>query len=72
MDHDGLGPVLDPEMQQELGLVDARDDALSAAGHLAELAMTTNDAHLPVLKQQAEEIQRLKDEISAFQHENDF
>ena len=49
-------------MQEELGLVDARDDALSAAGHLTELAMTTNDAHLPVLKRQAEEIQRLKDE----------
>jgi len=62
MDHDGLDPVLDPEMQQELGLVDARDDALSAAGHLTELAMTANDAHLPVLKRQAEEIQRLKDE----------
>ena len=53
-------------------MVDARDDALSAAGHLAELAMTTNDAHLPVVKQQAEEIQRLKDEIAALQHENDF
>ena len=62
MDHDGLDPVLDPEMQQELGLVDARDDALSAAGHLAELAITTNDAHLPVLKRQAEEIQGIKDE----------
>ena len=53
-------------------MVDARDDAHSAAGHLAELAMTTNDAHLPVLKRQAEEIQRLKDEIAALQHENDF
>ena len=32
MDHDGLDPVLDPEMQQELGLVDARDDGCPFGG----------------------------------------